>query len=82
MLANNQVAQQRDEQHRGERITLRDMEVQRQSGDGQTGKRTCRPMDDTYPRRAVAVLGYKKHRHQDPVRLGKVQGTSHQARGR
>ena len=48
-------------------------------GDRQAGERPRRPVNNTHPGGAIAVLGDEKHRHQDPVGLRQVQGVAHQA---
>jgi hypothetical protein len=61
------------EQHRAQRIALRNVKVQRQPA-MISRQAYRRPVDNTYPRGAIAVLGDKQHGHQDPVGLRQVQG--------
>ena len=53
--------------------------MQRQAGDDQAGERSRRPVDNSHPRGAIAVLGDEEHGHQDPIGLRQVQGVAHQA---
>ncbi len=50
--------------------------MQGQPGDRQAGERSRRPVNNTHPGGAIAVLGDEKHRHQDPVGLRQVQGVA------
>ena len=79
VFADNQIAEQGDQQHPAQGIALRNVKVQGQPGDDQAGERPRRPVDNTNPRGAIAILGNKEHRHQDPVGLRQMQGVAHQA---
>ena len=55
--------------------------MQREPGNDQPRNGSGSPMDDTNPRRAVAVLRHEQHGHQDPVGLRQMQRAAHQAGG-
>ena len=79
VFANDQIAEQGNQQHPAQGVALRNVKMQGQPGDRQAGERTRRPVNNTHPGGAIAVLGDEKHRHQDPVGLRQVQGVAHQA---
>ena len=63
IFADNQVAHQRDRQHACQGIAFRHVEVQRYACNDQPGHGAARPVQNTHPRGAVAVLGDEQHGH-------------------
>ncbi|MOA28231.1 hypothetical protein D3C78_1491570 [compost metagenome] len=63
VFTDKQIADQRDKQHARQGVTVRDVEVQRDARNHQTGKGSARPVQDPHPRRAIAVLRHEQHGH-------------------
>ena len=78
-FADNQIAHQGDDQHRGEREAFGYVVVQRRAGNDQPGHGACRPVQDAHACRPITVLRNKHHRHHDPVRFRQMERAAHQA---